>query len=83
MNHSYSPLAEEAATIAVKKVFYLLGVDVDNPSEIERFRQDLRFGGQIRKIVNQGLTAGGVAIIVGLFAAAWAGIRQAVIVLGK
>jgi hypothetical protein len=79
MNHSYSPLAEEAAMIAVKKVFYLLGVDVDNASEVEKFRQDLRFGAKIRKIADHGLTAGGVAIIIGVLTACWAGIRQAVI----
>lgn len=73
MSHT---IAEEAANLAVKKVFYLLGVDVDDASEIEKFRQDLRFGAKIRKVVDHGLTAGGVAVIMGLLAACWAGLRN-------
>ena len=35
---------QEAADRAVKKVFAILGVDVDKPDSVEEFREDLRFG---------------------------------------
>ena len=35
---------EEAATRAVKHVFEILGIDVDNPKQVENFRRGLRFG---------------------------------------
>ena len=79
----HSPVAEEAAQLAVKKVFYLLGVDVEDAGEVEKFRQDLRFGGKIRKIADHGLTAAGVTLILGILTACWAGIRQALMSGGK
>ena len=61
MTHSSEVV--DAADLAVKKVFYLLGVDVDNAASIESFREDLRFGRRLRKLANSG-----VAGIVGLLA---------------
>ena len=40
----HCPHAAEAADTAVKKVFAILGVDVDVPKEVEQFRENLRFG---------------------------------------
>jgi hypothetical protein len=39
--------AQAVAKAAVKEVFYLLGVDVDDPKEVEAFRRDIRFVGAI------------------------------------
>ena len=39
---------QEAADRAVKKVFAILGVDVDKPESVEEFREDLRFGWKIK-----------------------------------
>lgn len=41
--------ADLAADQAVKKVFALLGVDVDDPESVESFREDLRFGKRLRR----------------------------------
>lgn len=49
--------AEEAANLAVKKVFYILGVDVEDAESVENFREDLRFGGKLRKMTDHGMIA--------------------------
>ena len=68
------PHANESAEIAVKKVFALLGVNVDEPKEVEEFRMDLRFGRSLRRVADRGVLAvvglGAVAIA----GATWAGI---------
>jgi hypothetical protein len=46
---------EDAADHAVKKVFGILGVDVDNPKEVEQFRKGLRFGEAMHKYANKGM----------------------------
>jgi hypothetical protein len=62
------------ARTAVKEVFAILGIDVDDPEKVEEFRKDLRFGGDMRKMRDKGmLTLIGViftaigAILVGAF----------------
>jgi hypothetical protein len=71
-NHSTE--VSDAADLAVKKVFYLLGVDVEDARSVESFRQDLRFGGRLRKLANSGV-AGIVGLLaLGLMAALWSGI---------
>jgi hypothetical protein len=49
--------SEYAADSAVKKVFAILGVDIDRPESVEEFRADLRFGRKLRKIADQGTLA--------------------------
>lgn len=56
---------QEAADRAVKKVFVILGVDVDKPESVEEFREDLRFGKRMRKAADHGLLA-----VMGVIAAA-------------
>jgi hypothetical protein len=59
------------ARAAVKEVFAILGVDVDDPEKVEEFRKDLRFGGDMRRMRDRGMltmigiifTAIGVAIV--------------------
>jgi hypothetical protein len=58
----------------VKKVFAILGVDIDKPESVEEFRQDLRFGKKMRKAADHGFLAMIGLIVVGLGAALWAGI---------
>ena len=60
---THSKEVTDAADLAVKKVFYILGVDVEKPESVESFREDLRFGRRLRKLANSG-----VAGIVGLLA---------------
>lgn len=66
--------AEDAAEKAVEKVFAILGVDVGNPKEVEQFREDLRFGGKLRKAADHGFLALVGLFVVAIGAAVWAGI---------
>ena len=45
---------EEVATLAVKKTLAVLGVNMDDPKEIEEFRRDLRFSKDMRKALERG-----------------------------
>ena len=65
---------EKAADNAVRKVFSILGVDVDRPESVEEFREDLRFGKRMRKAADHSLLALFAVIAAGLAAAVWAGI---------
>lgn len=68
------PACQEAADRAVKKVFAILGVDVDKPESVEEFREDLRFGRKMRKAADHGFLALVGLVVIGLGAAVWAGI---------
>ena len=46
---------QDAADRAVKKVFAILGVDIDKPESVEEFREDLRFGRKLRKASDHGM----------------------------
>lgn len=48
------PHAEKSAEIAVKKVFAILGVDIDKPEAVEEFRVNLRFGASLRRGADKG-----------------------------
>lgn len=67
-------LSEEAAEHAIKKVFAILGVDVDKPESVEDFREDLRFGRKLRKIADHSVLAFFGVVAVALAASVWAGI---------
>ena len=64
--------ANNAAIIAVKEVFGILGVDVDNPESVEEFREDLRFGKRMRKMVRSST----LALVGAFFAAVGTGIWE-------
>lgn len=64
----------EAADLAVKKVFALLGVDVENPESVESFREDLRFGRRLRKLANNGMAGIVGLVVLGLMTALYSGI---------
>lgn len=68
-------LAEDAAERAVKKTFAILGIDVNSPYEVEQFRRDLRFAGDLRKMAGKSIVAF-ILSFVGIIAAAiWANIK--------
>ena len=72
------PHAHESAEIAVKKVFSILGVDVDRPESVEEFREDLRFGKRMRRAADKGFM-----VVIGVLAASaigatWVGIVSAI-----
>ena len=67
-------MSEDAAQLAVKKVFAILGVDIDRPESVEEFREDLRFGRKMRKVADHGMLAFFGVAAAALAAAVWAGI---------
>ncbi len=67
-------MSEDAAQLAVKKVFAILGVDIDRPESVEEFREDLRFGRRLRKVADHGMLAFFGVAAAALAAAVWAGI---------
>lgn len=67
-------MSEDAAEHAVKKVFAILGVDIDRPESVEEFREDLRFGKKMRKVADHGLLAFFGVVAAAFAAAVWAGI---------
>ena len=75
----HCPQVAEAADTAVKKVFAILGVDVDVPKEVEQFRGNLRFGASMRQAADKGMLAIIGAIAVGALAALWAGIVSSIV----
>ena len=68
--------AEEAADVAVKKVFAILGVDVNNPASVEEFREDLRFGKRMRKVMDHGVLAIVAILVAAVCAAVWNGVVE-------
>lgn len=72
--HHAEQASEDAADSAVKKVFAILGVDIDRPESVEEFREDLRFGRRLRKVADHGMLAFFGVAAAALAAAVWAGI---------
>ena len=68
--------SEEAADRAVKKVFSVFGVDVDDPKQVMEFQQDLIFGRKFRLLADKGLFALVGAIFVGAGVALWFGLSS-------
>lgn len=67
--------AELVADLAVKKTFAILGIDVDQPAQVESFRESLRFGDKLRKAADRGFLAFVSAVVVLLLAALVTGIK--------
>jgi len=61
--------ASMAAKEAVETTFYLLGVDVHSPSDVEKFRSSLRFSSSLRNVAARGVVAMAV-VIAGIVVAA-------------
>jgi len=65
----------DAAKMAVRDTFALLGVNIDDPRQVEEFRMDLRFGGEMRSLVGKGKVAIITTAAALLFAALMAGLK--------
>jgi len=74
MNCPSNIQCQDIADKSVKKVFAILGVDIDEPKDVEEFREDLRFGKRLRKYSDYGSMALVAAVFVAIGAAIWAGI---------
>lgn len=72
--HHHDEHCQEAADRAVKKVFVILGVDVDKPESVEEFRADLRFGKKLRKAADHGFLVLIGLVVIAISAALWAGV---------
>lgn len=48
---------DRAVERSTNKVFAILGVDLNDPESVERFREDLRFSGKVRRLTEKGMTA--------------------------
>ena len=77
-NVEHCPQVKQAAEDAVRKVFAILGVDVDVPKEVEEFRENLRFGASMRRAADKGMLAIVGAIAIAGLAALWAGIVSSI-----
>lgn len=64
--HLADDAARRAAKEAVALVFAIVGVDVDDPRQVEEFREDLRFGRRMRRVADKGAMAvvGAVAVAI-------------------
>ena len=68
--------AEDAAQMAVKKTFAILGVNIDDPRQVSEFQQDLRFGRRLRGLADKGVVPA-ILVLLGLVSAAFiAGLIQ-------
>lgn len=79
----HSSEVTDAADLAVKKVFYLLGVDVENAASIESFREDLRFGRRLRKLGNSGMAGIVGLLVLGLMTALYTGVLSSLRGIGS
>ena len=64
-------MAEQSAALAVKRTFQHLGVDVDSATDLQRFRDDLRFGGVFRTAATKSFLALLAAICGGIGLSIW------------
>lgn len=69
-------LIDRAAQKAVKQAFSHLGVDVDSPTDLQRFRDDLRFGGVFRAAATKSFFALVAAIFGGIGLSLWMAFRD-------
>ena len=66
---------EAIAELAVKKVFAILGVDIDEPKEVEQFRENLRFAGTAKRMMDRGVMTIVGVVAAGVVMAIYAGIQ--------
>lgn len=71
ISRSEQLMAEQSAALAVKRTFSHLGVDVDNVQDLQRFRDDLRFGGVFRTAATKSFLALLAAICGGIGLSIW------------
>ena len=67
--------AELAAELAVKKTFAILGVDIDQPAQVESLRESLRFVDKLRQAADRGIMTFVSAVVILTLAALIAGVK--------
>ena len=71
LENSEMKVAHLAVDMAVKKAFGHLGVDIDDPKDLQVFRDDLRFGGVFRSAATKSFFALLAAIFGGIGLSIW------------
>jgi hypothetical protein len=64
-------VAHQAVDMAVRQAFGHLGVDIDDPKDLQVFRDDLRFGGLFRSAATRSFYALLAAIFGGIGLSVW------------
>ena len=60
------PEAKRAADRAVKKIFFIMGVDVDNPISVSEYQAEIRFNHNLSRLASKGVIGATLTIITGL-----------------
>lgn len=55
MGLASAEIAEKAVDMAVHRAFSHFGVDVDDPKDLQKMRDDIKFGGNFRSILVTGI----------------------------
>jgi len=74
--HEEMLLIDRAAKAAVKQAFSHLGVDVESPSDLQTFRDDLRFGGVFRAAATRSFFALLAALFGGIGLSLWIAFKE-------
>ena len=65
MNHADTVLVERVAKAAVAEVFRNSGVNVEDPNQLDEFRENLRFNTTLRLLIKRGLwSVGGTMVTI-------------------
>lgn len=59
-------ISKDAADQAVKRVFEILGVDIDKPEQVEEFREGLRFGSYMMNLAKKSIAGFIIALFTSL-----------------
>jgi hypothetical protein len=71
-------VANQSVDMALKKAFGHLGVDIDDPKDLQVFRDDLRFGGVFRSAATRSFYALLAAIFGGIGLSIWMAFKDQV-----
>ena len=76
MNHADTVLVERVARAAVAEVFRNSGVNVDNPNELDEFRENLRFNSTLRAWIRRTAWGAGGTLVSVIMMLLWLIIRD-------
>lgn len=76
MNHADTILVERVAKAAVAEVFRSSGVNVDDPNQLDEFRENLRFNSTLRAAVKRAAWGVGGTLVSVIMMLLWLIIRD-------
>lgn len=71
--------ADAAADAAVRKTFAILGVDIDDPQQVKRFQDSLRFSEKLNIMADKSVTVFVLALVAAGVGAFLLGLKQKLI----